>query len=138
LGDDLKEKVYATMLKTHLAKLGQWCRIENVVGIGIPDVNFFFRGKDIWIEIKIVKGKRAIFETSQITWFTKRVREGGDALVFARKDQEMWIIRASELLPHVQYSVKPHVNIEILHRFGALYTKKPFDWEAIKDVLKSY
>lgn len=134
----MKEKIFATMLRTNMAKKGQWCRIENAVGVGIPDVNFFYKGKDHWIEIKIAKGRRVVFEASQITWFTKRNTEGGEALVFIRKDNTMWIMKVSDVVKRVLYSVKPFLEISHVEQYCIFTTKKPFDWEGVLDTLKAY
>ncbi|MCK5604464.1 hypothetical protein KAR91_21415 [Candidatus Pacearchaeota archaeon] len=68
-------------------------RIENVVGVGTPDVNFCIQGKDGWIEMK--SPKEPVYSTSKLfrfknnhklnqdqkNWFLRQTNAGGRAFI---------------------------------------------------------
>ena len=94
----MNEKGFTLSIRNAIAKKGHWSRVENVAGVGMPDINFFFNKRDIWIETKVAKGNRVIFEASQVTWFTRRNRYKGEYLIFVRKNNTMWIAKASAVM----------------------------------------
>ena len=137
----MKETTLTNSMRAALSKKGQYCRVENAVSKGMPDVNFFRRGKEHWIEAKIVRGQRVSFEASQITWMKTRIRHGGEVIVFIRKENEMWVLKASKIVDRMVYvtsHMKPHLELHQVRELHDFYTKKPMDWEGVLDFLKSY
>ena len=63
-----------------------WQRIENGAGPGTPDVNGCHAGKEIWIELKNVKGNAVKLEPEQVNWLVKRSLNKGRCWVLAKKD----------------------------------------------------
>jgi hypothetical protein len=52
-----------------------WSRIENSVGVGMPDLHGCWKGKELWFELKIHGG--APTRPSQNVWHLRRKRAGG-------------------------------------------------------------
>lgn len=137
----MKETTLTNAIKLALSKHGQYCRVENAVSKGMPDINFFRRGKEHWIEAKILRGQRVHFEASQITWMKTRVKHSGEVLIFVRKEDEMWILKASKIIDQMVYlagHMKPHLEFHQVRDSHDFYTKKPMDWEGVLGFLKSY
>ena len=139
----MKEKVFSSLLRIKLKNKGHWTRVENIAGVGIPDINFFYKGKDIWIETKVAKGQRVIFEASQVTWYKQRYKYGGDYLIFVRKDDWIWIAKASTIFssPGLLWSgacTKPYMVLSLFEDLSIFKDKKPVNWEGIYDILKSF
>lgn len=51
-------------------------RIENLASAGIPDVTACRKGVDVWMELKIIKGKRIEVRYSQLNWIRRRTKAG--------------------------------------------------------------
>lgn len=70
-------------LSTRIQKLLpaiHWQRIENSVGVGCPDLNGCWKGKEFWIELKIIGG--APIRASQKVWHMRRNEAAGKAFIF--------------------------------------------------------
>lgn len=77
---------------------GRWERIENGVGVGMPDTNYCYKGCEGWIELKeAINGlpgsrtkKQGVFEYNrglsleQVNWHLKQHNAGGRSFVLAR------------------------------------------------------
>jgi hypothetical protein len=64
-------------------------RIENTAGSGQPDLNMCFRGAEVWVELKMAKGKRLIFQPTQGPWIRQRTASGGRVFILARKNDTL-------------------------------------------------
>lgn len=63
---------------------GDWQRIESgLTGGGIPDINACRKGKEIWIELKVVDGRRVKMRPEQVGWHLRRARAGGVTFILA-------------------------------------------------------
>lgn len=51
-----------------------WQRIENSAGVGCPDLNGCWKGKELWFELKVGKDKE---RPSQNVWHLRRKEVGG-------------------------------------------------------------
>jgi hypothetical protein len=109
------EQKFWQLLKPHVP--GHVNRIENTVGNGIPDVNFCYKGKETWIELKAGSKLR----DSQKIWHQQRALAGGRVFVIERALTVIRITRATELLD---------VYLEV-ERFP-----RPWDWTTIEAILK--
>lgn len=80
------------LLRKHLPEV-DWVRIESgSTGLGIPDLNYAFDGREGWIELKEVKaGFKIGMRPQQVAWIERRVRHGGKVLVMVRKEDEVWL-----------------------------------------------
>jgi hypothetical protein len=126
------ESYFWQQVRTGLSDdLTHLCRIENVAGTGISDVNGCRRGQEVWIELKIFHGRRLYFRSSQRSWVVERDRVGGRVLVLARRDDQAMLYRAVDvvLAPHsvVKEGKSFHVDADDLPL--PLYScRKPFNW----------
>lgn len=76
-------------------------RIENIMVIGMPDVNCCIAGRESWIEIKSPKepkrAKTKLFGSNhklsqdQINWFLRQANAGGNGYVLICSDKH-WIL----------------------------------------------
>ncbi len=80
------EKNLWGLLQSHLPrKKCDYQRIETgSTGRGIPDVNICYKGSEVWIELKIVKGRKVGLTSEQVAWHYRRARAGGVTWILAR------------------------------------------------------
>lgn len=110
-----------------------WTRLENLVGQGMPDVHGCYQGVDVWIENKLVKGHRIIFQPTQPAWMMKRMAHGGRVYVLARKGDDL-LLWSGRSLRALLMSCKPvGKNLVADYRDSApvLVLSKPFDWDRL-------
>jgi len=77
-------------------------RVENMVGAGMPDVNFCYKGVEGWVELKHADKPPARDSTpvyhsgglrpDQIVWIHKRARAGGRVFVLARCGESIFLV----------------------------------------------
>lgn len=78
-------------------------RVENMVGVGMPDVNYCYNGVEGWIELKHVdrppsRDSTPVFpdgkglRPDQVVWLHKRRRAGGRAFVLARCGESIFLV----------------------------------------------
>lgn len=91
---------YSRLVGPNLDKFGHVVRVENTVGVGCPDVHFCNRGRTAWIELKVAKAGRLVFQKPQIPWMRKHARHGGRACVlFLSEDEKrLSVLHARNLL----------------------------------------
>jgi len=92
------EKNLRELLKRRLPPKTHFCPMENTSGPGTPDVNLCLNGVEVWLELKIIVGKRKLrfqkaLSASQRNWLVSRSRAGGNAFLLARHDKQilLWI-----------------------------------------------
>lgn len=82
------EKDFWTLLKKHLDVYPEthYQRIETgSTGRGIPDLNICHAGREVWVELKIVQGRRVELRPEQIAWHIRRHRSSGLPWILARE-----------------------------------------------------
>lgn len=116
---------------------GEKQRIEDKYQPGIPDVNWAYNGKDIWIENKwvptIIQGGRARkvhLRPEQALWLTKRKAQGSNVFVLLKcatgKDAQWWLFDDHFL----ELTKKPHTADWLSEHCLDLWYGA-FDWERI-------
>ena len=85
-------------------------RIENVVGIGTPDINYCIEGKEGWIELKQptepkkdttpLFGSNHKLSQGQKNWFLRQFRAKGRGHILIATDKR-WILISGALADHV-------------------------------------
>ena len=89
----MSESALWKTLKKHLSSRGHLIRVESSVGLGVPDVNYCFSGKDGWIELKEIKQfpkrpdtpvRLPHFTSAQRNWLRRRAQCGGRVFVLVR------------------------------------------------------
>lgn len=84
------------MISRGTKKLGVgWERIENSCGLGTPDLQGCYDGKDIWVELKVEKRGRVLVSPEQVLFMKRREAHGGRAwIVCLGHDNGVETIRA--------------------------------------------
>lgn len=81
-----------------LGKHAHLTRVENAITFGIPDVDLCYKGKQDWVELKIVKNGAILFRPSQIAWYVRRIKIGkGDTFIFAEHNGTGYLFLASSI-----------------------------------------
>ncbi len=81
---NLTEKKFWSKLRKEMP--GVVDRIENCVGVGMPDVNGTYNGQDYWVELKCCSNTSkerdvySFFEKTQPVWMKERLLQ--NALIF--------------------------------------------------------
>ncbi len=91
-------------LRTTLRGYGRLVRIENVAGVGTPDVYWRLPGTGAWLELKVeAAGQSFSIGRAQIAWLADEVAAGGPAFVVLRVGRATYLIRGdrAELLEGV-------------------------------------
>jgi len=79
----ITEKKFLESLRAHIPR-AHWQRIESwQVAPGVPDLNGCQDGQEVWIEAKIVKGKKVNVTPLQVNWLETRARHGGKVYIVA-------------------------------------------------------
>ena len=126
-----KQHVYEPMRKA-LPEV-DWCRLENLVGSGMADVNGCSRqGVAAWIETKIIHGNQIKFQRFQPAWLLKRLSFRDRVFVLARKDDTLFLW-GGNALQRLLLSVEPRQDGKILvadyrEKRPSLILSKPFPW----------
>jgi hypothetical protein len=113
-------------------------RIENTAGVGICDITAIWNKREIWIETKIVHGKRVSFRTFQGVWITRRVSAGSSIFVVAKKDNEIYAWWAIDLLvlPRSVSTDRKWFTVDVTAVEPIVTLKKPvFQWQRLRDAL---
>jgi hypothetical protein len=97
----MKESKFWAEIKGAFAKLPQpmyMHRIENGVGRGQPDVNICAGGKEIWLELKVMKGHQIEIRHSQMMWLRRRISMGMyNTFVVARHKDSICVWRGETI-----------------------------------------
>ena len=130
------EKRLWGLLKSHLPKDCDHQRIETgSTGRGIPDVNLCWVGKEIWVELKIVKGTKVDIMPEQCAWHYRRTRAGGTTWILARDKADG--VRKGKY-DRIYLWKGEHAQEVLEHGINAgnkITWERPFDWDDIVKVL---
>lgn len=135
---NLKESYFWQQVKAGLSAPDvDLSRIENTAGTGISDVSACCGGFEVWLELKVFHGKYLHFRNSQRTWINRRHEVGGVIYVLARKDDEMFLYVATEVLACPFTSTKKGgfiVKFDDLPT-SVFHCRKPFKWNDLKNTI---
>tara|TARA_R110000824_G_scaffold64402_2_gene168250 strand:+ start:20478 stop:20888 length:411 start_codon:yes stop_codon:yes gene_type:complete len=135
---DKKESNFWNLLKAHLPKTIDTQRIETgSTGRGIPDVNMCKLGKEIWVELKVVKGRKVQLSPEQTAWHFRRTRAGGTTWILARDKVDG--VRKGKYDKIYAWSGKYSVDVSGngIDSENAIVWERPFDWDEIWQLLFS-
>jgi hypothetical protein len=114
-------------------------RIETgSTGRGIPDVNICRRGKEVWVELKVVNGKRVKLRPEQVAWHVRRARAGGVSWIFARERKSGPRVGEVDRLHLWPGSCAVEVCEKGVEAHGGWRwdrVARRFDWESILEVM---
>lgn len=99
----MSEKTDFNLLRKHMARHGDRLeRVENVVGVGTPDVNYCIDGVEGWIELKSPKEPLRAYSKlfadnhklnqSQRNWFLRQRNAGGRGYILICTDKRWMLI----------------------------------------------
>lgn len=94
-------------------------RIENSATFGVPDVVGTYKGKQFWLEFKILKGMHILLQPTQVAWMIQEVNAEGEVniLVADSSTLMMYMYHASEIIKPeylMSYNSKPAINVRNL------------------------
>jgi len=76
------ESAFWRMISRGTKKLGVgWERIENGCGLGTPDLQGCYDGRDIWVELKVEKNGKVNVSPEQVLFMKRREAHGGKAWI---------------------------------------------------------
>ena len=113
-------------------------RVENSTGSGVSDVTACYEGREAWLELKVFKGNRIHFRSSQRTWIDARLAAGGRIWIVARYEQvepplielydpaEVFKSEYKVEVPGKSFSIK---RVDLPQ--PELTLKKPYDWDRL-------
>jgi len=132
-----KEASLWALLKEHLPKEAHFQRIETGgTGKGVPDVNYCYEGKEVWIELKSIEGLKSTLTPFQIAWIYNRYRSGGNTFILMRKintkKKQIKLFSPSQGLSlkelgDLNWKTDSLVTLEI-----------PYKWEELFDAIELY
>jgi Holliday junction resolvase len=80
-----------------------WQRIESgATASGIPDVNGCFEGREIWVELKVVRGNQIGLRPMQRAWLYTRASHGGECYVLAKKNKTIKVFKIPADIKHIE------------------------------------
>ena len=130
------EQKFWNLIKDHIP--GHVQRIESVVGVGVPDVNYSYEGRETWIELKANIGlnfattgdKLELLDhihkwkirLSQFMWHYARYKSGGRVLICTRDNDNVILL---ECVGNIRYLVLCSLP-------------KPWNWDVLESHLKGW
>lgn len=126
------------LFKDHLPVGAHFQRVETGgTGLGIPDVNLCYDGSEIWVELKIISGKRVPLRPEQIAWHYKRFAAGGRTFILARDKFDGPRKGKGDTLYLWPGQLVLELNQKGIETGGGLILPKPFDWPRLmKEIFK--
>ena len=67
---------------------------SHLTSAGIPDINFYKSGRDVWLELKVAKDGKVKMRPTQKRWHKDRAARGGQSWVLVlspSKDRVLWL-----------------------------------------------
>ena len=116
---------------------GHMVRIENLAGIGTPDVNACHKGSECWLELKVAKGHQIYFRSAQVVFMARRTAEGGRVFVLVKYGDNLLLFTGQELVAISDKLVTVKKGVQKLHisdiRESYLFTGKA--WQNVADII---
>ena len=130
------ESALWTLIRANLP--GHVTRVENVAGIGTPDVNACYQGAETWLELKVAKGNYIYLRASQVAFCVRRVAEKGRIFFVTRYGEDILIFTGEELLgcmEHIEGITNKACKLHLKHIKESFVFTKPFAWKSIADLV---
>lgn len=125
----MNEAALWNRIKPAIKDKGHLLRIESMSSLGIPDVNWCYKGIEIWMELKILRAKNKVhFEKHQPQYHIKRNRHGGLVYVVAGNPTNLIFARLTDLPNNREY-VKNKISV-CIHDIDVVlkYTDNKIDY----------
>lgn len=121
----------------------RWDRIENGVGVGMPDTNYCVNGHEGWLEFKSplepkrpgtpLFGSNHNLSQDQKNWFNRQITAGGRAYIFIATDKRMMLIHGRYADAINELTVEELV--EASEWIAAKPVKDSIVWHNLREVL---
>jgi hypothetical protein len=133
----LKETKLFDKLRPHLSAWGEYDRVENILGSGMPDIFYNICGKTGWIETKVAKGDIIYFEKFQPNWLTKHHRQGARLFVVVMdKKESIHFYPAGVILKAKRTPVEKWITIDQRELPPVFNMPPPYrSWRSVRDIL---
>lgn len=74
MGKAIKESTFWKRIHANLLEGTSVYRVESTSSVGMPDVNLAYWGREIWLELKIIRSGKIKIRHSQYAWLRSRRR----------------------------------------------------------------
>lgn len=138
-----EKKDYQILRKNIIEKNDRIDRIENIVVVGMPDVNVCFDGVESWIELKSsVEPKRATtplfgsnhnLSIDQKNWFLRQRNASGNGYVLIATDLRWLLIEGKHADDVNELTVAKLVEIALWHELKPIRDK--LKWKILRSLL---
>lgn len=116
----------------------------GLISMGVPDLNFCADGVEGWIECKQTEGWAVTLEPEQISWLTRRARNGGRVFVAVRRwhtggprkgppVDELWLLRG-EYAPDLR-SLGLQWTLSTRGPLLGRWSRGQWDWDDFRHLL---
>lgn len=135
----MTESEWWSRVKVQFSRQGDVCRIESTTGGGVPDVNYAIQGHHGWIELKVAKRGKLIFEKFQIPWLRRRLHHMDALWILALVGPELCLYHASEIVSAPSYLAvtkqKTWTVVNTLDIMASVRGPKPWPWQQVFTIL---
>lgn len=142
----MSEKVAYKALKDHMAVgMDRITRIENLFGVGDPDLNYCIDGVEGWVEIKYptepkrsstkLFGSNHPLSQDQKNWILSQLNAGGRAWILIVSDQR-WILVHGEHADNINEMTLSNI-LGICHWTANKPVKGKEPWAQLRKILAS-
>lgn len=135
----MKENKLYLKLRPHLLAWGECDRVENTLGPGMSDVFYNIGGKTGWLETKVAKGTKILFERFQPNWMAKHHRLGARIFVIVMDQKEtIHVYRAGAVLKAPRTSYEKWISVDMSSLSPSFSMPAPYrSWGSIREILIS-
>jgi hypothetical protein len=126
---NVNESQLLQRIRLHWSPLCHLLHLESNTTLGIPDINFAYQGKDIWVELKVLRGEHIYVEKFQPQFHVTRNRYGGHCYILAGNTKEVKIVQIKE--PSDIWKgddVGKFIKFNVQDLPLVIQYTKPFDW----------
>jgi len=106
---------YRNHVRKKLLLWGDHSRVENTTESGTPDISYAIKGKQGWIETKVIRKAEMKFETFQLAWLKKRARhaEYKNLWVLALDINVVMLYNVQTLLESQRHMYKDWIVVDV-------------------------
>lgn len=122
------EKTFSTLVGRNLN--GHRQRIETTSGTGIPDLNMCCGGVELWVETKVVHGRKVDIRNTQVAWHLERTKFGGRTFFMIRWD-ELIVVAPGYEAPWL-WRIRDNFPNVYLELSKVSMWRRPWNWASIQ------
>lgn len=136
----MKETKLFAKMQPYLSAWGEYDRVENIHGSGMPDIHFCINSNAGWIETKVAKGDFLYFEKFQPGWARRYLRSGFHRLWVAAqlKDESFALYRYSVIVRAPMQPKNDWLLVNVNDIAPTFRMPSPYrSWKSVRDTLIS-